>query len=127
MIFNYTPGRLNVPDWMWKEASAVEFDYVEGKALSVTARDQFRSREATRAISANALECRNGGIFLKLNYGGNSEGVSHNTVSYLGLYRTGTGELVLSDNLADRATTLFVLSSTTERHDWYLYPAATKQ
>jgi hypothetical protein len=59
-------------------------------------------------------------------HGGHTEGVSHNTVSYLELYRAGSNALVVSDNLIDHASTLLVISSTTERHDWYLFPQVSK-
>lgn len=126
LVFLYTLGRLNVPSWMWRETSEVEIRYAPEEGMTVIARDQNRLRETTRKLTPGELECRDGVMRLTWKHDSHTEGVSHNTVSYLELYRTASGALIVSDNLIDRASTLFVVSSTTERHDWYQFPLVSK-
>ena len=126
LVFLYTPGRLNVPSWMRHETSEVEFHFAPADGITITAWGKNRSNTISRRVPANELECRDGVMRLKWKYEGHTEGTSHNDLSYLEMYRTQHGALIVSDNLVARATTLFFFSHTTERHDWFLYPPAKK-
>jgi hypothetical protein len=126
MVLLYTRERLNVPAWVRYSTAQVELTYESGSGLTIIVRGAGDGQMITRTIPASELACNDGLLRLRWNNSGHNEGTTHVSVSYLDLYRSSDGALVASDNLVDRASVMLVISSTTEHHDWFIFPMVAK-